>query len=602
MNDQAFTQANNAVLIDVLSNDLDPENEPLSIVSFDTPPNGSVTQEPGGLRYTPDNNFAGLDTFEYVITDGSSNATGTVTIRVNAAPIANADTFIVQLDQLARLDVLANDTDADPSNGPFADALSIVAYGFTQPNQGTVSSTAGDVVLYQPPTGFFGNVTFTYTAQDSYGGSAQANVAVSVNSPPAAADDNVLVQMEQPFIISVLANDNDLDVADVLSVSNVTQPLNGNVTISGTTEVVYTSNTGYFGPDAFTYTITDSRGGFATANVTVNVNAPPVVVDDQFNVLQDTTRLLDVLANDTSPDLDQLTLVSVVGVTNGSIVNINNFLEYTPNAGFLGVETFTYTMRDDNGGEATGTVSLTVVQRQLYNVTTQALTGIADVSGLAAADLDADGLNDGITVNQRNDRLTILPSQAPDWGQRIEIAVGDEPVDVAGGDLNGDGLSDLAIANQGDGTVTVLLNTSPAPGVFTFSASTLTVGGQPQALRVTDINQDGNADIIVATGIGNEVVVAPNTTAAQAGAPTFAAFVRVSVPNAADLSVVDVNQDNVPDIVSIDTTGNQVVFALNQGGGTSGQAPVYNTPTNLALAASPTFLEMGDLNRDNVPI
>jgi|GEM_PF-6927377 len=599
--DQAFTQANTSVLIDVLSNDLDPENEPLSIVSFVVPLNGSVVQESNGLRYTPNNNFAGVDTFEYVITDGSSNATGTVTIRVNAAPIANNDTFIVQLDQLTRLDVLANDSDADPPNGPFADSLSIVASGLTQPAQGTVSSTAGDVVLYQPPTGFFGDVAFDYTIQDNYGGSAQASVSVSVNSPPAAVADDVLVQMEQPFTISVLANDNDLDVADSLTVSSVTQPLNGTVAISGTTDVVYTSNVGYFGPDAFTYTVTDSRGGFATANVTVNVNAPPVVVDDQFIVLQNTMRLLDVLANDTSPDLDPLTFVSVIGVSNGNIVNINNELEYTPNPGFLGTETFTYTMRDDNGGEDTGTVTLNVVQRQLYNVTTQALTGIADVSSLAVADLDADGLNDVATVNRRNDRLTILPSQAPDWGQRIEIAVGDTPIDVIAGDLNQDGLDDLAVANQGDGTVTILLNTSPAPGVFTFSASTITVGGQPQSVRVVDANQDANLDIVIATGSGNEVVVAPNTTAAQAAVPTFATLVRVNVPNATDLAVIDVNQDNVPDIVSLDPVGNQVVIALNQGGGAPGQSPVYNAPTNLALSASPYFLEMGDLNRDNVP-
>ena len=81
------------------------------------------------------------------------------------------------------------------------------------------------------------------------------------------------------------------------------------------------------------------------------------------------------------------------------------------------------------------------------------------------------------------------------------------------------------------------------------------------------------------------------------GAPTFALFVSVQIR---DLSVVDVNQDNVPDIVSIDTTGNQVVFALNQGGGTPGQhlCTILNQLGSRSIA---NVLEMGDLNRDNVP-
>ena len=82
----------------------------------------------------------------------------------------------------------------------------------------------------------------------------------------------------------------------------------------------------------------------------------------------------------------QLTLVSVVGVTNGSIVNINAFLSTRLTRDSWSKERSAYTMRDDNGGEATGTVGLTVVQRQLYNVTAQTLTGIADVSGLTASD------------------------------------------------------------------------------------------------------------------------------------------------------------------------------------------------------------------------
>jgi len=68
--DSASTEAGRAVLIDVLGNDRDPDGDPLTIVSIDTPANGTAEVRDGRIRYTPAAGFTGTDRFVYRISDG----------------------------------------------------------------------------------------------------------------------------------------------------------------------------------------------------------------------------------------------------------------------------------------------------------------------------------------------------------------------------------------------------------------------------------------------------------------------------------------------------------------------------------------------------
>lgn len=81
--DAASTQTGDAVTIDVLGNDRRNGGGALSIDSVADPGNGTVAIKNGEVVYTPDDGFAGTDTFTYVARNSVGTATATVTVTVS---------------------------------------------------------------------------------------------------------------------------------------------------------------------------------------------------------------------------------------------------------------------------------------------------------------------------------------------------------------------------------------------------------------------------------------------------------------------------------------------------------------------------------------
>ncbi|MFV0360713.1 Ig-like domain-containing protein [Tropicimonas sp.] len=187
------------------------------------------------------------------------------------------------------------------------------------------------------------------------------DVPVENNAPDAVAD-SASTNYETAVTISVLANDSDAD-GDTLSLSGVTQGAHGSVAISGT-RVVYTPDTGFSGNDTFSYTISDGNGGTDTATVSVTVaekpNTAPDAVNDSANVVPGGTVTVDVLANDSDADGDALSIASVGRPSNGTASIVDGKIVYTPNAGFTGADSVTYTVSDGQGSTDTARVNFTV--------------------------------------------------------------------------------------------------------------------------------------------------------------------------------------------------------------------------------------------------
>lgn len=102
-----------------------------------------------------------------------------------------------------------------------------------------------------------------------------------------------------------------------------------------------------------------------TTTVIAITNRPPDAVDDFASTLERTPVVIDVLANDSDPDNDPLTVITFTQPLSGTAVlnqsGITNTITYTPvDSFYYGVDTFDYTISDGNGGEDTATVTVDV--------------------------------------------------------------------------------------------------------------------------------------------------------------------------------------------------------------------------------------------------
>lgn len=183
---------------------------------------------------------------------------------------------------------------------------------------------------------------------------------VYTNRLPITQDDSFLATRNGgASMIDVLANDRD-DDGHPLTITGLTQPAAGSVENFGEL-VSFTPATDFDGDTEFTYTVSDGQGGEATATVRINViNNPPTVANDSATTQMNQSVSIDVLANDSDPNGDTLTLTGLSTVVNGSVEIQNGQVLYQPNDGFLGRDNFTYTVRDVAGATALATVTVLV--------------------------------------------------------------------------------------------------------------------------------------------------------------------------------------------------------------------------------------------------
>lgn len=359
--DSASTNQGSAVTIAVLANDSDPDGDPIFLISVTPAAFGStVPNADGSVSYTPGPGFAGIDSFIYTIGDGrggfASANVSIVVAAVNAPPVAQDDSASTDIDVPVTISVLANDF--DPDGDPLV-VQSVSPAGF-----GTVVRNPDNTVTYTPNARFVGTDAFDYTISDGQGGLDSGHVIVTVrgpNNPPIAVDDLASTGSGAPVTINVLANDSDPD-GDPLSVQSVTLPSGGSVVINPDNTLTYTPLPAFGGSDRFTYTISDGRGGQASALVVVAVNRAPTAVDDAATIISAGTVTINVLANDFDPDGDPLVVSSVTQPPVGTaVLNPNNTITYTLGAGSPNPESFTYTISDGRGGSAGAIVTVSTV-------------------------------------------------------------------------------------------------------------------------------------------------------------------------------------------------------------------------------------------------
>ena len=369
---------------DVLNNDelLAGATGELTIKMVGIPSQGGeiqISSDAKSLLYKPQADFAGIETVTYLATDAAGNTDqATITFLVNPVndpPQAVDDARTFPEDAAPQiLDVLANDSVAPD---PESERLDLRITNVTAPPSGATVEiiSAGSLLKYMPAANFSGTDTFSYTIEDEGGAKSTATITLTIgeiNDVPIANDDTQDVDRDtQDNVIDVLANDDAVDANDALTIVSTTNPASGTVSIDDEQLLLYAPNPGFVGEDTFTYTIMDSQGEKATADVIVNVNAvnaPPTAVDDgELSAATGSPTTFDLLSNDDIlPDTNEtLSIIRVENISQGGEVIISGDgqqVTYTSAAGFEGTETFTYTISDGNGGEDTATATVDVTQ------------------------------------------------------------------------------------------------------------------------------------------------------------------------------------------------------------------------------------------------
>ncbi|RMB56458.1 tandem-95 repeat protein, partial [Dokdonia sinensis] len=352
IDDAETTDEDTPINIDVLDNDNVPgtyNGTPGHVVSEVTDPaNGTVTIEADGtVTYTPDPNYTGTDTFDYTVVITNANGTtdtetATVIVTIIPGPDAEDDTATTDEDTPVDISVLDND-DLGTEPTTITDV--------TDPANGTVTINGDGTVTYTPDADFSGTDTFEYTITDDNGNTSTATVDVTITATPDAEDDIATTDEDTPVDISVLDND-DLGT-EPTTITDVTDPANGTVTINGDGTVTYTPDPDFSGTDTFEYTITDDNGNTSTATVDVTITATPDAEDDTATTDEDTPVDISVLDND---DLgtEPTTITDVTDPANGTVtINGDGTVTYTPDPDFSGTDTFEYTITDDNGNTST---------------------------------------------------------------------------------------------------------------------------------------------------------------------------------------------------------------------------------------------------------
>jgi VCBS repeat-containing protein len=375
-NDQYATDEDQPLVVDVaagvLANDSDADGDPLLASLVDGPQHGLLElNADGSFSYTPEENFNGIDTFTYQVSDGglvSELAVVEIAVAaVNDAPMGTNDQYATNENEaliVASPGVLENDSDidGDPLTAQLVDG----------PQNGTLELNPDGSFSYVPNENFNGIDTFTYQASD---GSVESELVVveisiaAVNSPPTTGDDSYFTRVDQPLVVNapgVLGNDSDLD-GDLLTVQIADGPTHGSVELAADGSFVYVPEAGYIGEDQFTYLASDGvESTLATVSLEVrSENVQPIAVNDVYKVEADAELIVDaatgVLRNDTDANGDPLEAILFRGPKYGEFtLNADGSFNYKPNEGFSGMDSFLYRVSDGELSSLLAVVTLYV--------------------------------------------------------------------------------------------------------------------------------------------------------------------------------------------------------------------------------------------------
>ena len=327
-NDSAVTQQNAPVIINVLQNDTDPENGSLSITKVLKPTYGSTTlsEEGNNIIYHPAVDYVGNDSFNYRVSDGVNTVQASVSV-------------VIESSDKSYLEYVSTDTPVNiPDNNPIGvlSKLLVTNSGTVEHLKVTLNIShdwSNDIKAYLISPGgtrvtLFENIetkgkNFIETTLDDFGGQHIENAIAPFTgsfipkSPLNAFTSEVIGGEWQLHLIDTGKDDEGI--------------LN-----SWRLDILYASS---------------------------NENRAPIAKNDVSSTAKEASVSIDILTNDYDLDQDVLKIKSFTQPENGTTYSSKrqDRIFYMPNQNFSGADMFTYTIDDDNGGQATAEVHVKVL-------------------------------------------------------------------------------------------------------------------------------------------------------------------------------------------------------------------------------------------------
>ncbi|MET3898989.1 hypothetical protein ABIB57_002941 [Devosia sp. UYZn731] len=413
----------------LLSNDTDPNNDVLTVIGAGAASGGTVVfnAQQQTITFTPNAGYLGAATFGYSISDGR-DGTGSAFVNMNVVASVSTSSLFTAAD--TPTDLTSSDTSRVNLGVKFvASAAGTITGMKYYKSAGDIGTHVGS--LWSSTGVLLASATFVNETASGW-------QTVSFGSP-------VQIAAGTTYVASYLSNGHYASTTNYF----VTDKVSGFLTAPGASNGVYS-----YGAVSAMPTSTYSRTNYwvdVLMTSTAAGNQAPVAANDSGFTTPNSTALTltaaTLLANDTDPDGNSLSITGVSAALNGTAVfnAQTNTVVFTPTTGYSGAASFVYAISDGFGGTASATVALTVAApanrppvatNDTGYTTQQGVTLQIAASALLANDNDPDGdalsitgvsggTNGTVAFNAQTNIVTFTPTAGYAGAASFTYAVAD---------------------------------------------------------------------------------------------------------------------------------------------------------------------------------
>lgn len=376
INETARTAKNTPIKLKFKTDNLD--NDILSNVIFVVKPQfGKVD---AGI-YTPKQDFQGVDLVVWKASDGKNESqTAVATIIVgdpstNVAPVAIDRTIIITEDIAASIVVTCTDNNNDPLFYQLVDKPQHGQYTWLPPN----------TVIYTPTANFVGTDQFSFRSYDGRDYSQVATITLKVNGvndAPEVYTQPISTTRNTSTALGLVVSDAE---GETLSYHIVASPTHGSIG-GDAPNFVYIPNPDYVGDDSLEIKVSDPHSAAKMAKVTLSVlpnNRAPLAQSGVVSTSEESAVAINLQGSDDDGDTLRYSVVSNPAYGTLEKSDDNAFV-YTPKAGFIGSDQFSYKVNDGQADSPTAQVKINVTAAPM----------IASAVGLVVDDKNGNGQAD----------------------------------------------------------------------------------------------------------------------------------------------------------------------------------------------------------------